>query len=101
MADDILFEWNAEKAVENIRKHGVSFELARLAFADPFALLDQDRIEGGEYRWQTTGMAGGAILLVVAHTFRDEADREVIRIISARRALRHERRRYDQEARPV
>jgi uncharacterized protein len=77
----------------------VSFELARLAFADPFAMLHQDRIENGEYRWQTIGNVGGMTLLVVAHTIRDEADMEVIRIISARIALRHERKRYEDQAR--
>lgn len=101
MIDKMLFEWDPVKAASNLKKHGVSFETATLAFADPFALLEQDRIENGEYRWQTTGMAGGWVLLVVAHTFRDEADVEVINIISARRAEPHERKRYDNEARPV
>jgi uncharacterized DUF497 family protein len=69
-------------------------------FADPFALTEQDRIEGGEMRWQTIGTVGGFTLLVVAHTVRDqdEAGRpiEVIRIISARPAIRKERRRYEE-----
>lgn len=101
MIDNILFEWDADKAAANIRNHGISFETAQLAFADPFALLEQDRFEGGEYRWQTTGMVGGMALLVVAHIFRDEGDVEIIRLISARRAERHERRRYETEARPI
>lgn len=95
----VRFEWNAEKAAANLRKHGVAFEIAALAFADPFALTEQDRLEGGEYRWQTLGMAYGVLLLLVAHTIRDEADAEVIRIISARPAIRPERRRYEQERR--
>ncbi len=99
MIANIRFEWDAAKAEANLRKHGVSFELARFAFADPFAILDQDRIEGGEYRWQTTGMVGGMTLLVVAHTLRDKEDVEVIRIISARSAQRHERKRYEEQAR--
>jgi uncharacterized DUF497 family protein len=49
----ILFEWDEAKAKSNSRKHGVSFELARLAFADPFAISEQNRIVDGELRWRT------------------------------------------------
>jgi uncharacterized DUF497 family protein len=95
------FAWDPVKAAANLRKHGVSFEIAMRAFADPFALTEQDRIEGGEARWRTLGMVEGRVLLLVAHTFRDEDEErapiEVIRIISARAADRRERRRYEQE----
>ena len=101
MIENIRFEWDAKKAESNVRKHGVSFETARFAFADPFAIIEQDRIENGEYRWQTTGMVGGVALLVVAHTIRDEEDLEIIRIISARPAERHERKRYEEQARYI
>lgn len=90
------FEWDAAKAASNRQKHGVSFETAALVFADPCALTVQDRVEGHEYRWQTIGLAGGVALLLVAHADRDEDGEEVIRIISARRADRSERRRYEQ-----
>jgi uncharacterized protein len=97
------FEWDPAKAAANLRKHGVSFDIALRAFADPFALTEQDRIENGEARWQTLGMVEGRVLLLVAHTFRDEDEDgepiEVIRIISARAADRRERRRYEQETR--
>ena len=95
------FEWDPVKAAADLRKHGVSFEIAMRAFADPFALTEQDRIEGGEARWRTLGMVEGRVLLLVAHTFRDEDGEaiEVIRIISARAADRTERRRYEQETR--
>lgn len=93
----IRFEWAPEKADSNIRKHRVSFEIAARAFADPFALADQDRVEGGEYRWQTLGLVEGYLLLLVAHTVWDDEDGvEVIRIISARRADPKERKRYEQ-----
>lgn len=95
----IRFEWHPDKAASNLRKHGVSFELAMRVFSDPFALSEQDRIEGGERRWQTLGMVEGIVLLLVAHTAREEGDVEVIRIISACRAERQERRRYEQENR--
>lgn len=94
---NIEFEWDPDKAEANRKKHGVSFETACRVFADPFALAQQDRIEGGEYRWQTLGMVEGYLLLLVAHTLRDDDKMEIIRIISARRANRKERRRYEQE----
>ncbi len=43
---DIRFEWDPAKAEANLRKHGVSFETAARVFSDPFALSEQDRIEG-------------------------------------------------------
>ena len=95
----IRFEWDPAKAASNLRKHRVSFELAMRVFSDPFALSEQDRIEGGERRWQTLGMVEGIVLLLVAHTVRDEGDIDVIRIISARLADRRDRRRYEQESR--
>jgi uncharacterized DUF497 family protein len=49
----------------------------------------------GEQRWQTIGTVGGVVLLIVAHTYRDDGDDEVIRIISARKATRKERRDYE------
>jgi hypothetical protein len=92
----VRFEWDEAKAKSNERKHGVRFDDAMLAFADPFALVEQDRIEGGELRWQTLGLVGGVVLLLVAHTVRGEAEDEIIRIISARKASRKERERYDE-----
>ena len=90
------FEWDSKKSQSNFRKHGVRFEEAAWVFDDPLAISVQDRIENGEYRWQTLGMAGGCLLLLVAHTMRDHEDgTEVIRIISARRAEPKERRRYE------
>jgi len=90
------FEWDEDKAESNFRKHGIRFEEAVYAFDDPFAIVEQDRIENGEQRWQTLGTVRGFLLLLVAHTvrFEDDPAREVIRIVSARRADRKERRRY-------
>jgi uncharacterized DUF497 family protein len=67
-----------------------------LVFADPYALIEQDRIEGGEPRWQTIGLVGSVAILLVAHTFKEEEGDEVIRLISARRADRKERMRYEE-----
>ncbi|WP_407658555.1 BrnT family toxin [Methylobacterium planeticum] len=67
-------------------------------FVDPFALSEQDRIEGGEFRWRTLGLVDGVLMLLVAHAVHDAEDgSEIIRIISARRATTQERRGYEQE----
>jgi uncharacterized DUF497 family protein len=100
---NVEFEWDPVKAANNLRKHGISFDMAMRVFADPFALVELDRVEDGEQRWQTLGLVEGHVLVLVAHTIRDEDDRgwprEIIRIISARAADRKERRRYEQEQR--
>lgn len=90
------FAWDSQKAAANIKKHQVSFELAARIFADPFALTYQDRIENGEYRWQTIGLVDGCLFLLVAHTLEENNNTEIIRIISARRADSKERKRYEQ-----
>ncbi len=86
------FEWGADKARRNLAKHGVSFQAARLVFDDVFAL---DRLDdaggGGEVRYIVTAMANG-VLLTVVYTERGAR----IRIISARKATRHEQREYYQ-----
>jgi uncharacterized protein len=93
----IRFEWDAQNAINHLQKHKVSFETAALVFADPFALMAQDRIENGEQRWQTIGMVGGQLVLLVAHTLgQDDDGAEIIRIISARKADKQERKRYEE-----
>ncbi len=87
------FEWDEDKSRRNLAKHKVSFKTASLVFDDPQALTIQDREVEGEERWSTVGMVFGAVLLV-AHTYRDEAGDEVIRLISARKAIARERRAY-------
>jgi uncharacterized DUF497 family protein len=84
------FEWGAAKARSNLAKHKVSFEAAQLVFGDVFAL---DRLdvsgERSEARYIITGMADG-VILTVAYTERGERTR----IISARKATKHEQREY-------
>jgi uncharacterized DUF497 family protein len=93
----IWFEWDPAKERENRRKHGISFAIAQHAFSDPDALSEQDRIEGGERRWRTLGLVDAVLLLLVAHTVESDGLDEIIRIISARRADRKERKRYEKE----
>lgn len=84
------FEWADAKAADNYTRHGVSFDLAKKVFNDPFAVerID-DRQDYGEERYIIIGLADGA-LLFVAYTEREER----IRLISARRAIRHEQDDY-------
>ncbi len=102
---EIRFEWDEEKNLSNQHKHGVSFAMASQVFRDPHRVLLADRVVDGELRWQTTGMvaasSGEVVLLLVAHTDREEVERgvfvEVVRIISARKATSSERRIYADE----
>ncbi len=96
----MLFEWDTRKADHNQSKHGVTFETASYVFADPYALTEQDRLERGELRWRTIGLVGGISVLFVAHTVEQQGPDELIRIISARRATRRERIRYEENRAP-
>lgn len=87
MTDDD-FEWDDAKAASNLAKHGVTFQEAKKVFDDAFSIDGVDEHED-EDRFYTIGTSDGR-LLVVAYTFRGD----VIRIISARAADSHERRKY-------
>jgi uncharacterized protein len=92
MVDD-EFEWDDAKAATNLARHRVAFALAREVFADPFALDWRDqRADYGEERFATIGIAQARVLYV-AYTMRGDR----IRIISARGATPHERKRYHEE----
>lgn len=92
--DNIRFEWDEAKATINVVKHRITFETAIRVFADPHHVTTQDRIEGGEYRWQTVGFVSGYSVLLIAHSWIEEGGVEVVRLVSARRATRTERKRY-------
>jgi uncharacterized DUF497 family protein len=87
----LAFEWHEAKAEANLRAHGVTFDLAKTVFKDPFAIerLD-DREDYGEERFVIIGRAEGNVLLFVAFTEREER----IRVISARRATQYEQDNY-------
>ena len=89
------FEWDAHKDRINRRKHKVGFATAVLVFDDPAHLSVQDRSVDREMRWQTLGCAGGVVILLVAHTWRETEGDEMVRIISARKATAQERSRYE------
>ena len=99
---EIRFTWDENKNISNQRKHdGIAFKVATQVFRDPLRPACQDRIEGYEMRWQTIGSVYGVTVLLVAHTITEEdSDRtliKTIRIISARRAIISERKRYEEE----
>lgn len=87
------FVWDPRKAAANLRKHGVSFEEAATALGDAMAITGADPDHSvGEAQWVTFGVSSQRRLLVVAHTEKDD----MIRIISARKAERAERRLYEE-----
>jgi len=88
------FEWDEVKNRRNLAKHKISFETARLVFDDPHARSSQDRIVDGEERWQTLGMIKG-VIVVIAHTYREDRGDLIVRIISARKATPAERVAYE------
>ncbi len=90
------FEWDDDKNAANLAKHGIAFEEAATIFDGEYLSFEDRRIDYGELRLTTLGRLAGEVIIVVVHTDRDER----IRIISARKANRHERQvfndHYDQ-----
>jgi len=87
------FEWDPRKAENNLRKHGVSFDEAASVFLDRLALSGPDpEHSAGESRYVTFGISRLGRLLAVSHTYRPSA----IRIITARRMTRGERKLYEE-----
>ena len=90
------FEWDPGKDRSNQAKHGVGFAEAAQVFDDPFQLSVLDaRVSYFEERWITLGQSRRRQLLVVVHLVFTADGEEAIRIISAREATFHERRRYE------
>jgi len=91
--NQIRFGWDSGKARSNEKKHGVSFEEAQSVFFDEQALLIEDpQPLHDEERFVLLGLSASLRLLVVVHALRE---RDVIRIISARKATRMETREYE------
>jgi uncharacterized DUF497 family protein len=86
------FTWDSRKAAANLKKHDVPFSEASTVFADPLSATIPDPDHSvGEHRFITMGVSSSHRLLVVCHTEETGS----IRIISARRATRHEKARYE------
>jgi len=87
----VNFSWDPRKAAVNEKKHGVTFSEAATVFADPLALAIQDEVH--EERTLLLGLSERVRVLLVVHV---ELDDDTVRLISARRATAHERRRYEE-----
>ena len=85
-----MFEWDDTKDARNRAKHGISFEEAKAIFEGPVLTREDDRRDYGETRFISLGSLSGVVVIVVAHTNR----RGRIRMISARKANRTERKIY-------
>jgi uncharacterized DUF497 family protein len=90
----IVFEWDPAKAKKNIEKHQVSFNEAATVFGDPMSMTFYDPDHSiDENRFITVGLSHLGKLLILSHTDRDDR----IRIISARKATRRERKLYEEK----
>ena len=90
------FEWDPDKDAWNYVKHGIRFETAAMVFDDPYHVSQLDRVVDGEERWRTMGLIGGLVIVIVAHTYREQNGEETVRIISARKATKRERKYYEE-----
>ncbi|HJO68473.1 MAG TPA: BrnT family toxin [Rhodospirillales bacterium] len=89
--------WDPNRDRNNRRVHGLGYETARLVFDDPLAVPRPDPYSGAA-RWQTVGLIAN-VAVRVAHTWPDpepDSDEHVGRIVSARKAARHERKAYEE-----
>ena len=87
------FEWDSQKAASNLKKNGVSFHEAASVLGDPLSITYHDPDHSTtEHRFITVGMSQSGRVLMIAHTDRGNN----IRIISARRTTRQERKHYEE-----
>ncbi|MCL1791667.1 MAG: BrnT family toxin [Peptococcaceae bacterium] len=91
--EGLYFDWDTDKNISNIEKHGVPFKEAATVFRDNAAIiLDDLGHSEAEERFKIIGFSGNLRLLIVCHCYRD--DDSVIRIISARKATQQEQIQY-------
>ncbi len=90
----LTFEWDEDKAEENLKKHGVGFEEAKTIFNDPFSITIYDNEHSSnEERYVDIGLSLKGRLIVVSYTER----KENIRIISSRKAIKKEQKIYEEK----
>lgn len=95
------FTWDPAKARKNLQVHGISFETAQEVFSDPNHVTKENYFveDQGEQRYGIIGLTANVVLLLVVFVDRTEADVEIVRIISARKADEYERRAYEDQFR--
>lgn len=84
-----MFAWDEKKRIANLAKHGIDFRDAERIFAGPLVTVEDARQDYGELRYVALGMLEGIVVSLV-YAERDE----LVRVISIRKALRHEARFY-------
>jgi uncharacterized protein len=87
----VKFEWNRHKNETNIVKHGFDFCDAPRIFMLPMLVSPDERKDYGEERWKGVGLLNGRVVVVIY----TEPNEETIRIVSLRKALSHERKKYE------
>ena len=90
---NVAFEWDSRKAEENFLKHRISFETACESFFDPFVLWLEEEVVEGEVRETIIGMTAEWRLLYIVYVMRHDT----IRLISARKVTKAERKRYENQ----
>lgn len=89
------YDWDENKNLANLLKHGIDFTDVYRVFDGPMIVRVDDREDYGEIRWRGIGYLVNNVIIVVYV----EIDEDTIRVISARKALKHERRKFEQELR--
>jgi uncharacterized protein len=95
------FEWDKNKNISNIRKHGIDSAIAVEAFSDVNQVSLFDDTNENEDRWNIIGLTSNLALIFVVHTFQDQYDYEITRIISARPATAYKRKFYARKNSPI
>ena len=94
---NVEFTWRPEKAKRNLAKHKISFEQAQQVFRDPYPIVLEDCEVEGEIRYHALGHANAQLLLMVVFVDHSDDGREIIHIISARKAEAYEKSTYSDQ----
>ena len=97
----VRFTWDPAKAERNQPVHGISFETAAEVFDDPNHVVGDNYFieKAGEQRYQVIGMTRNLVLLLVVFVDRGQPDRDVVHLISARKAVAYEESIYNDQFR--
>ena len=86
----MIYEYDEQKNIQNIKKHGIHFEEAITVFNDPDFQMAHDRFVAGEERFLALGYSNKGKTLLVVHCYRKRHEKEITRIISARKLTKKE-----------
>ena len=95
----VRFEWGRKKELTNFRDHGVEFEEAKTVFYDEHAIEFYDEDHSlKEIRYLMIGLSSKFRILIVSYTIREGSDKDLIRIISSRKATKSEQKVYSERS---